>query len=132
MKAQFAAGGVPAADVFQALNTIVNAVADWLREEQRTRVVIAQTDAWQRVQSDSIRAQRDFLLKSLDLVFDERRTAFTELFARLDDAIARGDSEQVSELLSSITTLAASSPFADLRDHRIVIEQFRSDQVWEV
>lgn len=121
-----------AADAFKAFDLVINSINIWLAEEQKTQQVVEEVRARRDTTISAIEAQRDFLLRSLDLVFDERRTAFRELFARLDDAMRVGSESMVADVLSSITTLATQNPFAELRDHRIVIQQFQTDAEWEV
>ncbi|TNC16609.1 hypothetical protein FHE66_14630 [Georgenia sp. 311] len=123
---------VAAADTFRAFTMIVDWVSKWVSQEQETKRTIASVNAQRDVIISGIEAQRDFLLRSLDVVFDERRTAFRDLFARLDVAMSDGNDRAVADLLSAITALATKNPFSELRDHRIVIEQFRSEKVWEV
>lgn len=133
MSIQFAGNKtINAATIFQAFNTVVHTVDKWLQQENRTRVTVARVNAQRDTTIAGIEAQRDFLLRSLDLVFDERRESFRELFGRLETALQAGNSEAVASILSTITELATQSPFADLRDHRIIIEHFQSDETWEV
>lgn len=121
-----------AADAFKAFTTVVNSVSTWIAEEQKTKQSIARVNAQRDVIIAGIEAQRDFLLRSLDVVFDERRSTFRELFTRLDVAMREGNEQAVADVLAAITTLATKNPFAELRDHRIVVEQFRTNEVWEV
>ncbi|WP_147917195.1 hypothetical protein [Ruania zhangjianzhongii] len=118
--------------MFRAFTTVVESVSKWLEEERKTKVAVTTVNAQRDTAIAGIEAQRDFLLRSLDLVFDERRSAFEDLFARLDVALASQNQQAVTDVLSAITTLATKNPFSELKDHRIVIEQFRSDEAWEV
>lgn len=125
-------GSFPAAETFKAFQAVVDSVSKWITEERKTKATVAHVNAQRDVIISGIEAQRDFLLRSLDVVFDERRTAFRELFSRLDIAMRDGNDQAVADVLASITALATKNPFTELRDHRIVIEQFRSDDTWEV
>ena len=93
----------------------------------------AEIGAWEQVQTDKIRAQRDVLLKALDLTFDERRENFRRLFDGLDAAMEADDAAQASSFLESITDLAKESPFKDLANVEIIAADLkRPDKTWEV
>lgn len=74
--------------------------------EQTKRHAIA---AHERVTLDEIRLRRDLFLGYLERSFDERQEAFGKLFAALDAAVERGDSEA---LAATLEELAAALPMA--------------------
>ncbi|MPV51419.1 hypothetical protein GCG21_15650 [Pseudactinotalea sp. HY160] len=123
---------IPASAAFDAFNAICAGVSKWLEEEHKTKVTIANVEASRDTAIAGIEAQRDFLLRALDVSFDERRTAFRALFDALDAALRNADQPAVAEVLAAVTTLATTNPFTELRDHKIVIEQFRSNDPWDV
>lgn len=108
----------PTVGVFDAvdlLNRIVASAQEYLvvREvEQTKRDTI---EATKQVALAEIHARTELFLTYLDKSFDEREDNFAKLFAALDKAMGAGVGN-VAEILGAITTLAASSPFKDLRD----------------
>lgn len=52
----------------QVLQTVVGYADKWVAEVQRAKTERAEIAAWEQVQTDKIRAQRDVLLKALDLM----------------------------------------------------------------
>ena len=120
-------------DPFQLLQTVVEYGDKWVTEVQRGMTERAEIGAWEQVQTDKIRAQRDVLLKALDLTFDERRENFRRLFDGLDAAMEADDAAQASSFLESITDLAKESPFKDLANVEIIAADLkRPDKTWEV
>ena len=104
-----------------------------ITEVHRAETERTEISAWRDVQVGKIQAQRDVLLKALDLTFDERRENFRRLFDGLDSAMAAGDPSQTAAVLESITDLAKTSPFKELANLEIVVSELkRPDQVWDV
>lgn len=97
------------------LDEVLRLGREWVQvhEEASTKRTAIQADA--EVTIAQIHARRDLFLTYLDRSFDEREQNFEALFARLDEALASSP-EAVGAILSSITTLALKSPFADLHD----------------
>lgn len=124
-----AAGPLSAANV---LDDILELVREWIQvheDETTSRVQIA-ADA--EVKIEEIHAKRDLFLTYLDKTFDEREKNFEQLFARLDDALAN-NADAVGLILSSITTLALKSPFADLHDPIVLRQKLDDPEAeWEV
>jgi hypothetical protein len=117
----------------QVLTTLVETGDKWVTEIQRAKTDRAEIAAWQTVQSDKIQAQREILLKALELTFDERRENFRRLFDGLDIAMASGDAGQAASFLESITDLAKTSPFKELANVEIIVSELkRPGQVWDV
>lgn len=120
-------------DPFQVLQSVIDHADKWVVEVQQAKVQRADIAAWEQVQTDRIRAQRDVLLKALDLTFDERRDNFRRLFEGLDTAMQDGNAAQASSFLESITTLAKESPFKDLANVEIIAADLkRRDKTWDV
>ena len=107
-----AGGPLSAATV---LDDIAKLTTEWMQvhEAETTNSVQIKADTERAI--SEIHARRDLFLSYLDRSFDEREENFEQLFVRLDDALA-SQPEAVGFILSSITTLALKSPFADLRD----------------
>lgn len=115
------------------LQTMVEHSQLLISEVQRAKTDRAAISGWKEVQVGKIHAQRDVLLKALDLTFDERRENFRRLFDGLDAAMAAGDTSQTASVLESITDLAKTSPFKELANLEIVVSELkRPDQVWDV
>ncbi len=120
-------------DPFQLLQTVVEYGDKWVTEIQHGMSERAEIGAWEQVQTEKIRAQRDVLLKALDLTFDERRENFRRLFDGLDAAMEADDAAQASSFLESITDLAKESPFKDLANVEIIAADLkRPDKTWDV
>lgn len=118
---------------FQVLQVMLETADGWVIEVQKAKTDRAQIAAWEHVQTDKIRAQREVLLKALDLTFDERRENFRRMFDGLDQAMAAGDPAQAASFLESITDLAKTGPFKELANVEIIVSELkRSDQVWDV
>ena len=80
-----------------------------------------------------VNAVRDVMQTYLDKTFDERATLFAEQFKCLDMALKNGDNDQLSMILTSINTLAASSPFKNLSDINEVQKALtNSDTEWDI
>ena len=117
-------------DVVQTMVEYSQALITEVQRAETERTAIA---AWRDVQVGKIQAQRDVLLKALDLTFDERRENFRRLFDGLDSAMSAGDTAQTAAVLESITDLAKTSPFKELANLEIVVSELkRPDQVWDV
>jgi hypothetical protein len=104
------------ADASQCLGSIVGAYTEYkivAEQEQTKRREIA---AWEKATVANIQAQRDALIKYLELSFDERAKNFTFLFEKVDQAIADGNANQLALAINSITEIAKYSPFKDLAD----------------
>lgn len=118
---------------FQVLQVILETADGWVIEVQKANTDRAQIAAWEHIQTDKIRAQREVLLKALDLTFDERRETFRRMFDGLDKAMAAADPAQAASFLESITDLAKTSPFKELANVEIIVSDLkRPDQVWDV
>lgn len=124
-----AAGPLSAATL---LEEIIKLTQEWIQVHEQETTKRALIEAEAEVQIAEIHARRDLFLTYLDKTFDEREKNFEELFTRLDDALANAP-DAVGVILSSITTLALKSPFADLHDP-VVLRQKLDDPSaeWEV
>ncbi len=118
---------------FQVLQVMLETADSWVTEVQKAKTDRAQIAVWEHVQTDKIRAQREVLLKALDLTFDERRENFRRMFDGLDQAMAAGDPAQAASFLESITDLAKTSPFKELANVEIIVSDLkRPGQIWDV
>jgi len=104
------------ADASQCLRSIVDAYTEYkiIAEQEKTKR--REIRAWEKATVANIQAQRDALLKYLELSFDERAKNFTFLFEKVDQAIADGNANQLALAIYSITEIAKASPFKDLTD----------------
>jgi transposase len=105
-----------ALDAMDALQKMVSAYKEYRivaeqeatkREEIRNR---------RRLELKHIQLQRELLTRYLERSFDERRESFARLFTLADEALEQGDNAQLGQVLTSITQLAATSPFKSLSD----------------
>lgn len=120
-------------DPFQVLQVMLETANAWVTEVQTAKTDREEIAAWEHVQTDKVRAQREVLLKALDLTFDERRENFRRMFDSLDEAMRVGDSTQVASFLESITDLAKTSPFKELANVEIIVSELkRPGKVWDV
>ena len=107
-------------DAANTLRAIVEAYTEYkivVEEEKTKRRGI---EAWEKATIDKIQADRDVLIKYLENSFDERAKNFSFLFEKVDQAIAKGDNNQLTLALHSITEIAKSSPFKDFADLKSV------------
>lgn len=113
--------------VVDVFNLVVESANQWVTvvaQEQTKRQEIA---TWERTQLEIIAVQREFLLTALDRTFDERKENFRRLFDDLDTAlISQADdaAARVADILGTITDLAKTSPFKDLKSPEIVVQEF--------
>lgn len=113
--------------VVDAFRLVMASAQEWhaVTEQEKTRR--EEIRAWKESQLEIIQVQRDFLLTALDKTFDERRENFRRLFDQLDRALmSDGDNapSQVADLLGTITDLAKTSPFKDLKSPTLVVQEF--------
>ena len=117
----------------QLASQVISAVDTWVKVVQGEATNRVEIQAWEATQREKIVAQRDVLLKGLDLTFDERRETFRRLFDSLDDAMKREDAQVTSDLLEKITDLAKSSPFKDLGNVEFVVDELKKgERTWTV
>ena len=101
-------------DPLECVREVVTACTDYLKIAEEERTKRQEIKAWEKATITDINARRDFLIKYLELSFDERAKNFRQLFNVVDKAIDNGDNQQLEKALNSITELAKSSPFKDL------------------
>lgn len=113
--------------VADAFRLVVTSANEWVAVVAQERSRREDIRAWERIQLDIIRAQRDFLLKALDRSFDERAENFRRLFDALDAAMVSdrdNAAAQAADTLGAITDLARTSPFKDLKSPELVVQEF--------
>ncbi|WP_052001896.1 hypothetical protein [Lyngbya aestuarii] len=101
-------------DPLECVREMVTACTDYLTIAEEERTKRQEIKAWEKATIADINARRDFLIKYLELSFDERAKNFHQLFNVVDQAIDNGDNQKLALALHSITELAKSSPFKDL------------------
>lgn len=108
------------ADASECLRAVVEAYTEYkiVAQEERTKRRVI--EAWEKTKIAEINANRDAVIKYLELSFDERANNFRFLFEKVDMAIADGDNNQLALALHSITEIAKSSPFKELADLKTV------------
>jgi hypothetical protein len=117
----------------EALQKMVSAYSEYrivAEQEATKRREIRQRS---NVERQRIQAERELLMRYLERSFDERRENFARLFSLADEALDRGDTTQLGQVLTSITQLAATSPFKSLADvasaRKALLD---SEQDWDV
>ncbi|WP_448071053.1 hypothetical protein [Georgenia yuyongxinii] len=122
-----------AVDLGQVLSQMVGAADQWVKVIQEESTRREEIRAWEATERERIVAQRDVLLRGLELTHDERRENFRRLFDNLDVAMRKDDAATAASLLDSITELAKTSPFKDLRNVEFVANELKlPDRTWKV
>lgn len=117
----------------QLATQVITAIDTWVKVVQGETTRRVEIRAWEATQRESIIAQRDVLIKGLDLTFDERREIFRRLFDSLDDAMKAEDAQIASDVLEKIADLAKSSPFKDLGNVQFVVGELKKgERTWTV
>ncbi len=101
-------------EALEVVTTLVYAASE-VRKFQELQIT-------KRVEIDSVRQQalakidlqKALLMGYLEKTFDERKDIFKQQFKVVDDALAKGNIQQLALGLDSINKLATSSPFKDL------------------
>ena len=124
---------VGVADLGQVLSQMVDAADQWVKVIQEETTRREEIRAWEASERERIVAQRDVLLRGLELTFDERRENFRRLFDNLDLAMRSNDAQTAAGVLDSITELAKSSPFKDLGNVEFVVNELKQpDRTWKI
>ena len=99
-----------------AFSTLANVAQETIRyaEEQETRR--EEIRAMRDTSIAQINAIKESLQLYLEKSFDERKELFAKQFECVDAALASGNTEMLAMALTSINSLAASSPFKNLSD----------------
>jgi len=117
----------------QLATQVITAIDTWVKVVQGETTRRVEIRVWEATQRESIIAQRDVLIKGLDLTFDERRETFRRLFNSLDDAMKAEDAQIASDVLEKIADLAKSSPFKDLGNVQFVVDELKKgERTWTV
>ncbi len=107
-------------DALGVISNIVNAasaVGQFCEQEETKRCEIEKE---KQIAIEKIKTQREIFLTYLDKTFDERKASFAKYFDVVDDAIQKGNLQQLAIGLNHITDLAKSSPFKNLLDLKSV------------
>lgn len=117
----------------QVLFQVVDAADQWIKVAQEEKTRREEIHAWESTERERIVAQRDVLLRGLEMTFDERRENFRRLFDNLDLAMRSDDAQTAARVLESITDLAKSSPFKDLGNVEFVVAELKQpDRTWKI
>ena len=104
------------ANPLETLKALTDAFHEYARIVETERTARQCIEADERVAIESLRLKRDLFMDYMSRSFDERRNTFEQLFARMDEAITRGDTKTSSEMLVVIVDLAKASPFKGILD----------------
>lgn len=98
----------------ELLNTIINAYTkvERITETEKTKRYAIEQQS--KVALAKIDAQKAVLMQYIEYTFAERKNIFDKLFNVVDDAIKKGDNQQLALGLKNMTDLATSNPFKDL------------------
>jgi len=99
----------------ETLQALTKAFEEYARVVETERTKRRQIAADERIAIESLRLKRDLFMEYLARSFDERRSNFEQLFARLDQAIEDGDKATSGSALIAIVDLAKSSPFKGIQ-----------------
>lgn len=113
--------------VVDTFNLVLASANEWVKVVTQEKTRREEIRVWEQSQLEIIHVQRDFLLTALDKTFDERRENFRRLFDNLDTALASNGEDsgaRISEILATITDLAQTSPFKDLKSPALVVQEF--------
>lgn len=128
-----AAKAVPVINLGQVVSQVVDAADQWVKVVSEESTRREEIRAWEATERDRIAAQRDVLIRGLELTHDERRENFRRLFETLDAAMSSDDAETAASVLDSITELAKSSPFKDLGNVEFVVNELKQpDRTWKL
>jgi hypothetical protein len=100
----------------ECLRDIVQAYTEYKIVAEQEQTKRRGIEAWEKATIAQIQRDRDVMIKYLERSFDERSENFRFLFSKVDEAIAEGDTNQLTLALHSITEIAKSSPFKELAD----------------
>ncbi len=117
----------------EALREVVTAYTEYatVREQEATKRAEIAADL--RTTLARIRSQQSIVLTYLDQAFAERKEMFQELFAQADSALISGRTDQLAEIMHTITETAKSSPLAALGDFGATQAMLRNpDMEWTI
>ena len=100
------------ADALTGIKEVLGIIRDIQKEQTEQTRLKEQA----MVEVERTREMRDVLMSYLDRSFDERRDNFKSLFDRLDKAIDADNTQMAGEILKSVVSLAATSPFKPILD----------------
>lgn len=124
---------MPVVDLGQVVSQVIDAADQWVKVAQEESTRREEIRAWEATERERIVAQREVLLRGLELTHDERRENFRRLFDNLDDAMKANDAATAAGLLNSITELAKASPFKDLGNVQFVVNELKQpDRTWKM
>lgn len=113
--------------VVDTFNLVLASANEWVKVVTQEKTRREEIRVWEQSQLEIIHVQRNFLLTALDKTFDERRENFRRLFDNLDTALASDGEDsgaRISGILATITDLAQTSPFKDLKSPALVVQEF--------
>lgn len=124
---------IPVVDLGRVLSQMVDAADQWVKVVQEETTRREEIRSWEATERERIAAQRDVLMRGLELAHDERRENFRRLFDGLDTAMSDDDAVTAANLLESITELAKTSPFAELANVQFVVNELKQpDRTWKL
>jgi hypothetical protein len=109
---------MPGPDVTKAFTLFL----EYKKENEMTKREIARYDAMKEVMITEITRKYDFYEKLFAAVFSERKIVIDKYFEIIDKGIKEKDNELVLAGLSNLSTVVASSPFANLGELKNLIE----------
>ena len=110
--------GMPVPDVTKIFQMLL----EYGREREKTKRDIAKYEAIKEVMLTDINRKYDFYEKLFKAVFEERKAAIDKHFEVIDKGIKDNNNELVLNGLSGLSTIVASSPFANIGELRNLVE----------
>jgi hypothetical protein len=102
--------------VDRVLSNVVDLLKECRRVEEEGAVRRHAIDAWQRVELEKIRSDREMIEKVMTRTFDERAENFKQLFRVIDQAMESNSHEQLTLGLEAFVRVAQANPLRDLAD----------------
>ena len=99
---------------FQEANEVFSLVMNCFRESEITKRETARYDAMVEVLTAEINRKYDLWEKVFTEVFKERRTGILKTFEVIDEGIRSNDKQLINMGLMGLSSIVASSPFADI------------------
>jgi len=109
---------MPAVDAFAFVNNLIEA----FREAQEVRRDMAKIEAMRSIVVTEITRRYDLYEKVFDCIFEERKDAMRCYFDIIDRGVTHNDKDLVLQGLQGLSTVVASSPFANLKNLSQLLE----------
>lgn len=117
--------GLPIPDILNFFGKL----ADAYKEAQLTTREMAKIEAQKEIILTEIRNKYDLYHTIFQRAFDERQLAVDKSFEIIDRGLANGDRELISLGMQGLSRIVSSSPFANLRDLSLSLENNKTIEI---